>query len=38
MQKHNAATVAELEPGIVENAARALWIILPGRAMVEPQS
>ena len=37
MQKHNATTVAELEPGVVENAAKALWIILPGRSMVEPQ-
>ena len=37
MQKHNATTVAELDPGIVENAAKALWIILPGRAMVEPE-
>ncbi|HEV2059142.1 MAG TPA: Fe-Mn family superoxide dismutase, partial [Solirubrobacteraceae bacterium] len=34
MQKHNATTVAELEPGIVENSAKALWIILPGRSMV----
>ncbi|HEV2774233.1 MAG TPA: superoxide dismutase [Solirubrobacteraceae bacterium] len=37
MQKHKVTTVAELEPGIVENAAKALWIILPGRSMVEPQ-
>jgi Fe-Mn family superoxide dismutase len=34
MQKHNVTTVAELDPGIVENAAKALWIILPGRSMV----
>ena len=34
MQKHNATTVAELDPGIVETAALALWIILPGRSMV----
>lgn len=34
MQKRDAATVAELEPGIVENAAKALWSILPGRSMV----
>jgi Fe-Mn family superoxide dismutase len=37
MQKHDVNTVAELDPGIVEHAARALWIILPGRSMVEPQ-
>ena len=37
MQKHKVNTVAELDPGIVEHAARALWIILPGRSMVEPQ-
>jgi Fe-Mn family superoxide dismutase len=34
MQKRDATTVAELDPGIVENAAKALWIILPGRSMV----
>jgi len=37
MQKHKVNTVAELDPGIVEQAARTLWIILPGRSMVEPQ-
>jgi len=34
MQRQGATTVAELEPGVVENAAKALWIILPGRSMV----
>jgi Fe-Mn family superoxide dismutase len=34
MHKRDATTVAELDPGIVENAAKALWIILPGRSMV----
>ena len=34
MQKRNAATVAELDPGIVEKAAIELWIVPPDRSMV----
>ncbi|MDP2709697.1 MAG: superoxide dismutase [Solirubrobacteraceae bacterium] len=34
MRKHDVATVAELDPGIVEQAAQELWIIPPGRSMV----
>jgi hypothetical protein len=29
-----ATTVADLDPGIVEAAAKELWIVLPGRSMV----
>jgi Fe-Mn family superoxide dismutase len=34
MQKRNAATVADLDPGIVERAAIELWIVPPDRSMV----
>jgi Fe-Mn family superoxide dismutase len=34
MQKRNATTVAELDPGIVEHAAKELWIIPPDRSMI----
>jgi Fe-Mn family superoxide dismutase len=34
MQKRKAATVAELDPGIVEKAAVELWIVPPDRSMV----
>jgi len=34
MQKRKAATVADLDPGIVEKAAIELWIVPPNRSMV----
>jgi Fe-Mn family superoxide dismutase len=34
MQKRNVTTVAELEPGLVEHAAKELWIVPPDRSMV----
>ena len=34
MRKRGAATVAELDPGLVEKAALELWIIPPDRSMV----
>ncbi len=34
MQKRNADTVADLDPGIVERAAIELWIVPPDRSMV----
>ncbi len=34
MQKRKVTTVAELEPGLVEHAAKELWIIPPERSMV----
>ena len=34
MRKRGAATVAELDPGLVEKAALELWIIPPERSMV----
>ena len=33
LQKRGAATVAELEPGMVETMAKEVWVIPPGRAM-----
>ena len=38
MQKAKVTTVAELEPGAIEKAAIALWVVPPDRSMVEPQS
>ena len=34
MQKRKATTVADLDPGLVEHAAKELWIVPPDRSMV----